>query len=40
LESVWVIEVFFGLFCLIGLVYFIFVRVGEKKKEQFENRKW
>ena len=34
------IEGFIGLFCLIGLVYFIFVRVGENRKEQFEKRKW
>jgi hypothetical protein len=35
-----VIDVFFGLFCLIGLVYLIFVRVREKGKEKFEKRKW
>ena len=34
------IEGFIGLFCLMGLVYFIFVRVREKGKEQFEKRKW
>ena len=34
------IEVALGVFCIIGIVYFIFVRIGEKKEEKFEKRKW
>ena len=31
---------FYRVVCLFGLVYFIFVRVAEKGKGQFEKRKW
>jgi|GEM_PF-1860727 len=30
----------FSLFCLFGIVYFVFVRIDEKKTEKFEKRDW
>ena len=35
-----IIEALVGLFIIIGVVYFIFVRLAEKKEEEFEKRKW
>jgi preprotein translocase subunit YajC len=35
-----IIEALFGLFIIISVVYFIFVRLAEKKEEKFEKRKW
>ncbi len=35
-----IIETLVGLFIIISLVYFIFVRLAEKKDEKFEKRKW
>jgi preprotein translocase subunit SecG len=35
-----IIETLVGLFIVISLVYFIFVRLTEKKDEKFEKRKW
>ena len=35
-----IIEALVGLFFCISVVYFIFVRMDEKKKEKFEKRKW
>ena len=35
-----IIEILVGLFIVISLVYFIFVRLAEKKDEKFEKRKW
>ena len=35
-----IIETLVGLFIVISLVYFIFVRLAEKKDEKFEKRKW
>ena len=35
-----IIEALLGLFIIISLVYFIFVRLAEKKDEKFEKRKW
>jgi preprotein translocase subunit YajC len=35
-----IIEALLGLFIIISLVYFIFVRLKEKKEEKFEQRKW
>tara|TARA_B110000240_G_scaffold139659_1_gene154572 strand:- start:2621 stop:2731 length:111 start_codon:yes stop_codon:yes gene_type:complete len=34
------VEAIFGLFFIIGLIYFVFVRIDEKKEEKFEKRKW
>jgi hypothetical protein len=35
-----IIEALVGLFIIISVVYFIFVRLAEKKEEKFEKRKW
>ena len=35
-----IVEAIFGLFLIIGLAYFVFVRMNEKKEEKFEKRKW
>ena len=35
-----IIETLVGLFIVISLVYFILVRLNEKKDEKFEKRKW
>jgi len=35
-----IVEAIFGLFFIIGLIYFVFVRIDEKKEEKFEKRKW
>ena len=35
-----IIEALVGLFIGISVVYFIFVRLAEKKDEKFEKRKW
>ena len=35
-----IVEAIFGLFLIIGLAYFAFVRMNEKKEEKFEKRKW
>jgi len=35
-----IIETLVGLFIITSLVYFIFVRLAEKKDEKFEKRKW
>ena len=34
------IKALVGLFIITSLVYFIFVRLAEKKEEKFEKRKW
>tara|TARA_B110001454_G_C12295751_1_gene257262 strand:+ start:334 stop:441 length:108 start_codon:yes stop_codon:yes gene_type:complete len=34
------LEVALGFFCLFSIIYFIFIRIGEKKDEKFEKRKW
>jgi hypothetical protein len=35
-----IFEVILGLFVIAGLIYFVFVRVDEKKEERFDKRKW
>ena len=35
-----IIEALVGLFIITSLVYFLFVRLAEKKDEKFEKRKW
>ena len=35
-----IIEALVGLFIIISVVCFIFVRLDEKKEEKFEKRKW
>ena len=35
-----IVEAIFGLFLIIGLIYFVLVRINEKKEEKFEKRKW
>tara|TARA_B110000285_G_C15057142_1_gene580216 strand:+ start:1060 stop:1170 length:111 start_codon:yes stop_codon:yes gene_type:complete len=35
-----IIETLVGLFIITSVVYFIFVRLAEKKEEKFEKRKW
>jgi hypothetical protein len=34
------VEASVGLFIITSVVYFIFVRLAEKKEEKFEKRKW
>ena len=35
-----ILEAIVGLFLIIGLIYFVFVGINEKKEEKFEKRKW
>jgi preprotein translocase subunit YajC len=35
-----IVEALVGLFVIVGVIYFIFVRIDEKKEEKFEKRKW